>query len=240
MSKTLLGSLFLASGLLVSTSALAQTCFEERSSTSGPAAPGAEAQPGSNTGPETGAGPGTPSGPMLPQTCVTATVEQQNNDQVTLSVAAIRFSEDITSFFKWTSNIDGHLGSGKSVTASLSAGVHTIRAYSTIPHREPYFDEVTVTVGAEASNCAEELASTAETYHEWYSFDFTNTLAADVNIYWLRYQDGERILYKTLGENQSASVTGYPGNNWLVTDTNGQCLSVHTTGYGDDSILISR
>ncbi|MCL1049641.1 hypothetical protein L2755_08420 [Shewanella abyssi] len=213
MSKSLVGSFVLASGLLISLPASAQTCFTEGA---------------------------TGNGPTLPATCVNVTIEDQHNEQVTLAVSAIRQGEDITNFFEWTSDLDGYIGRSSTITASLSAGEHTIRAYSTMPHLRSYYDEITVSVGQQVNNCVTEAPSTVETYDEWYTLDFTNATTADINVSWLRYEDGERIHYKTIKENGSASFTGYPGNNWIVTDSNDQCLSVHTTGYNNDTILISK
>ncbi|KGJ94798.1 hypothetical protein [Colwellia psychrerythraea] len=212
MSKKLLNALLVTSTCFVSQQAFAQTCFMESSTTGGP------------TG---------------PATCVAISVIEQEHNSVNLAVSAIRLGSDISNYFNWHSNIDGALGYGDKITAELSQGNHTITAVAEIPHMRPYFDTLALTIAQEANNCADESASIAETYDEYYALNFINTAAEPVNVYWLKYQDAERVLYGTLAQDESISLTGYPGNKWVVTDENNTCQSIHYSGYANENVELN-
>jgi len=211
MSKKLLNILLVTSACLASQQVVAQTCFMESSTTGGP------------TG---------------PATCVSIEVIEKNDTNVNLAVSAIRMGDDISSSFSWNSDIDGALGYGKEITTELSAGTHNITAVANIPHLRPYYDKLSLTITSSGNNCAEESASVAETYSEYYALDFVNTSTKPVKVYWLKYNDAERILYGTLTQDQSLSLTGYPGNKWVVTDESNTCRSVHSSGYVNETIYL--
>jgi len=211
MSTKLFNALLVATTCLVSQHSFAQTCFME-SSTSG--------------------------GPTGPATCIAINVIEQDQNNINLNVSAVRLGSDISSYFTWHSDIDGALGYGESITANLSEGEHTITAVAEIPHMRPYFDKLNITIAQKDNNCAEESASIAETYDEYYALNFVNTAAEPANVYWLKYEDAERVLYGTLAQNESISLTGYPGNKWVVTDQNNACRSVYSSGYADETIYL--
>jgi len=211
MSKKLFKALLVASTCFTSQQVFAQTCFMESSSTGGP------------TG---------------PATCIAINVIEQDHNNINLKVSAVRLGDDISNYFTWHSDLDGALGYGETITAELSEGDHTITAVAQIPHMRPYFDKLHITIAQEENNCAEESASIAETYAEYYALNFINTSAEPVSVYWLKYEDAERVLYGTLAKDESISLTGYPGNKWLVTDENNTCQSIHYSGYVNEAIYL--
>lgn len=212
MSNKLLNSLIVASTLFVSQQGAAQTCFNESSNNGGPSGP---------------------------PTCVDISIVEQDGANVDLKVFSMRMGEDISNHFSWYSDVDGNLGYGSQLTAQLSQGVHKIKAVVNIPHLQPYSDTLTLVVANQENNCDQEAASTAETYDEYYALTFVNNEVEPVNVYWLKYTNGERILYGTLEQNETVSLTGYPGNRWVVTDEDNICRSVHFSGYQDETIQLN-
>ena len=212
MSNKLLNSLIVASACLMSQQGFAQSCFNEPSNNGGPSGPA---------------------------TCVDININEQNGNNVELEVSAIRMGDDISNYFSWHSDIDGALGNGSQINTQLSQGTHTITAVAAIPHLQPYSDTLLLEIANEETNCSEESASIAETYNEYYALNFVNNGTDTVNVYWLRYTDAERIHYASLAQNESASLTGYPGNKWVVTNTDGVCQSVHFSGYQNETIELN-
>lgn len=208
MSKKIFNTLIVASSYLLSQQAFAQTCFYEDVNTNGP---------------------------VGPSTCVNINVVDVSDNLVSLEVRAIRKGEDISNYFRWRSDIDGSIGVGSQIVANLSDGKHNISVMAEIPHLQPYYDHTEIDLTANKAECADELPSVAHTYNEWYNLEFTNINRAQVNLYWLRYEDGERIHYKSLSPNESVSLSGYPGNKWVATDENNSCLSVYSTSYRNES-----
>ncbi len=211
MSNKLSKTLLATATFFLSQQAFSQTCFME---------------------------PPTSSGPTGPATCVNIEVINKDNANVNLAVSAVRMGSDISNSFSWNSDLDGPLGYGKEITTELSAGTHNITAVANIPHLRPYYDKLSLTVTAENNNCAEESASIAETYSEYYALNFVNTSITPVKVYWLRYSDAERVLYGTLAQDESISLTGYPGNKWVVTNESNSCRSVHYSGYVNETIYL--
>lgn len=180
---------------------------------------------------------GAPSGPA---TCIDINIDNINGNSVSLSASAIRYGSDISSYVVWSSNIDGNIGYGGTTLAELSPGTHTITAVTQIPHLRPYIDQETVIIAqANENDCSNAAPSTAETFDEYYGIEFTNKRETDVKVFWLKYEDAERIYYKTLAQGERVTQTGYPGNKWMITDANNNCLSVHTNGYQPDYVSIN-
>jgi hypothetical protein len=91
-------------------------------------------------------------------TAPSVSIGSPSNNSSTVSGAAITFSGsasdaqegNITSSMKWTSSIDGQIGTGGSFSRSLSAGTHTITATVTDAVGLSSSSRVTVTVAAAA------------------------------------------------------------------------------------------
>ena len=212
MSKKLASLLVLAATSLVSGESLAGTCYAENSNNGGPSGPA---------------------------TCIDINVDEIAGSSVSLSASAIRYGSDISSYIVWSSDIDGNIGYGSTTLAELSPGTHTITATAQVPHLRPYIDKETVVIAqVDENDCSNAAPSTAETFNEYYGIEFTNNRETDVKVFWLKYEDAQRIYYKTLAKGERVTQTGYPGNKWMITDANDVCLSVHTNGYQADFVSI--
>src|SRR5205823_11748271 len=87
-------------------------------------------------------------GPVVSITAPASGASYLPGTAVTLTATATDFEEgDLTGRITWTSNRDGTLGMGGSITASaLSAGIHTITASATDSSGKPASMQVIVTV----------------------------------------------------------------------------------------------
>jgi hypothetical protein len=239
MSNKLFNSFIAATTFFVSQQGFAQTCYYDSNRDvpgQDPTAPGhVQGSPSDPTGENRAPGRDV----LGPATCVAINVVEQIGTNVDLEVSANRLGEDISNFIKWYSDVDGVLGSGSILSTQLSEGVHKITAVTHIPHLLEYLDVLTISVVDEESNCHEESASISETFDEYHSLHFVNNAVEPVNIYWLRYTDAERVLYKTLAQNEIVSLNGYPGHKWVVTDENNLCRSVHSSGYEVQTIELN-
>ncbi|QBG34344.1 hypothetical protein [Litorilituus sediminis] len=182
----------------------------------------------------------TGGGPSGPATCIDISVDNIDGTSVSLSATAVRYGDDISNYIIWSSDIDGNIGYGTSTVAELTPGTHKVTAVAQVPHLRPYIDEETIVIASpEDTSCSNIAPSTAETFDEYYGIEFTNNRESDIKVYWLKYENAERIYYYTLAQGERVTQTGYPGNKWLVTDANDNCLSVHTNGYQADYVTIN-
>lgn len=135
---------------------------------------------------------------------------------------------DSSEYLAWYSSIDGKLGMGRDVYAILSPGMHTITAFYSYPGGS-YSDEKTLRVRKKF--CENETLSLAYTTNVWYTSTFENRTDEHSRLYWIDYTTHARWPYGVMEPGKRLSVNGYPGNRWVVTDANDNCLGVFETQY---------
>lgn len=181
--------------------------------------------------------PGPGGAPNNTYTCVSASVENVEGQDVTFQgsgYSTANFS-DFSNQLRWKSDVDGTIGHGREFTANLSKGRHTITAEYSALHAY-YYDKVSVVVRDKF--CADEVASESDTTSSWTATRFINTNDKKVHIYWKDYS-GNRHLYSVLNSDESVSLTGYPGNRWVIADEFKNCAMMHVSDYQDSTVLIS-
>ncbi|UCH26472.1 MAG: S8 family serine peptidase [Trueperaceae bacterium] len=96
------------------------------------------------------------SGNTAPTAAITAPADGSSSDygtSITFTGTADDTEDgDISGSISWSSDIEGGLGSGASVTATLNVGTHTITASVTDSGSMSGFDSITVTVNATGGN----------------------------------------------------------------------------------------
>ena len=167
--------------------------------------------------------------------CVAVTEIKPDGNIVTFNAYGGGYSNgkniDFSDKLSWSSNKDGYLGNGESITVALSSGYHVITASWGYPGAN-YSGEKNVFVREKF--CSTESASVALTHDVYYTTHFKNQESAVAKIYWLSYTN-ERVLYATLMPGETVDVNGYPGNQWLITDTYDQCIDVVSVAYSHAS-----
>jgi hypothetical protein len=151
---------------------------------------------------------------------------------------------DLSDSISWSSDIDGALGTGASISTTLSVGVHTITAEVTDSGSLLATDQITVTVNANASPVVTITAPPdGSTFNEGVSVTFTGTATdaedgdISANIIWTSSIDGylgtgASLIVPDLsvgGHTITAEVTdsgGASGSDSITVTVEAACLPI--------------
>lgn len=123
-----------------------------------------------------------PSGNATPSISITApATESTFSDQATIAFSADADDDedgDLSSSIEWSSNLDGNLGSGASISTRLSAGSHTITASVTDFGNKSASTSIELTITESVTNSAPAIEITSPEADSSFNDETTITFSA--------------------------------------------------------------